>query len=203
MESLCRLAEFLESMANKKSTDPNNLAEWAKANKRQHAGLFTCEENIELQEAGALNEFVTALKRGDKLFFKNVRRGNDPPDFEADDTDGNDIGIEVTEFVESSAAAAARAGIPYEKTYWRDDLISELDAIIRTKDGASLREGDSFSDYVLLVYTDEAMESLDATIALLEKHAFPATTLITRAFFLISYLPGFEYPLIELKIAGR
>jgi hypothetical protein len=181
------------------------LADAIAANDRPHAGHFSWESDRSLEERGVLDELAEALRNAGSLFFTNPRHrgsGNDPPDCEADGLDGRLIGFELTELVDPQSAAAARAGKHYEERDWRASLISELEQILAKKDRGSPRGG-PYSEYVLVVYSDEPWIEIDRVRRDLGSYIFAPTNLITKAFLLLSYSP-FEkgYPCIPLQIGG-
>ncbi len=191
-------------MAKRPHNEWEELAEdWA-ANERPHAGHFSWETDRSVAETGILKEFEEALALGGQKFFSQARHrgpGNDPPDCEADANAGGRIGIEITELVDPASAAAARAGQVYDWTDWRRDLIPTLDRILRRKDAPVALKEPPYSEYVLLVHTDEPWMELEGTRRSLADHVFPVTSLITRAYLLISYCPWEKrYPCIRLNI---
>ncbi len=193
-------------MAKRPRDEWQELDEDLAANQRPHAGHFSWETNRSVAEAGVLNEFVEALAFDGQEFFSLPRHrgpGNDPPDCEADDNAGGRIGIEITELVDPASAAAARAGKAYDWKDWKPDLIPTLDRIIRLKDSPAALKDPPYSEYLLLVHTDEPWMELDHTRQSLADHIFPATSLITKAYLLISYDPGEKrYPYIRLNIGN-
>jgi len=177
--------------------------EWA-ANVRAHAGYFSWELDRSIAESGVLDDFQTSLKRTAALFFTQARhrgQGNDPPDCEAIDDAGRRIGIELTELVDPVSAAAARARSHYDWKDWRLTLIPYLDRRIRKKDKPKRVHGGPYSKYVLVIYTDEPWLELDHIRRTLAAHEFPPTSLISRAYLLMSYWPPEEVcPCIKLNI---
>jgi hypothetical protein len=180
------------------------LAEQAKDNDRPHAGYFSWETNRAIAEYGIVWEFEGALKKQGELFFSNARhRGtnNDPPDCEADDNSGGQIGIELTELVDPASAEAARLGKPYDWKDWRPSLVSALENILGKKDSASSVKGGPYTQYVLLVHTDEPWLVVEDARLALALHEFSATRLITRAYLLMSYDPiEKQLPCIRMRI---
>lgn len=195
------------AMAKRPRNVWEELAEGLAANHRPHAGHFSWESDRSVAEAGVLWEFEKALALDGQTFFSRARHrgaGNDPPDCEADDLAGGRIGIEITELVDPASAAKARAGRSYEWKDWRQHLIPTLEAILRKKDAPAVLKHPPYSEYVVLVHTDEPWMELDHTRRSLADHVFPATSLITRAYLLISYDPWEKrYPCIRLNIEGR
>ncbi len=152
-------------------------------------------------------EFQDALNSAGQVFFSNARhRGpeKDPPDCEAETADGGRVGIEITELVDPSSVAAARAIQAYDAKDWRSDLIPTLGEILKKKDTPATVKDLPYSEYVHLIHTDEPWLEIATIRQSLAKHVFPATSLITRAYLLISYDPWEKgYPCIRLNIASK
>ena len=179
------------SMTSQRKKKGTSRAELFLANDRLHAGFFSFKSDRCIEEWGVLREFEDSLAREDEAFFFLPRhRGpnNDPPDCEAVDGRGSRIGIEVTEFVDSASVAAAHKRQRYDWKDWRLDLIPRLRERIREKDNPSDPKDPPYSEYVLLVYTDEPRLGFVRAREILAHHLFPATPLITRAYLLFSYV---------------
>ena len=193
-------------MARQTRNEWKELAEDIAANHRPHAGHFSWETDRSVAEEGVLKEFEEALAIDGQEFFSQARHrgpGNDPPDCEAINFAGGRMGIEITELVDPASAAAARAGQAYDWKDWTQDLIPTLDRIIRLKDAPAALKDPPYSEYVLLVHTDEPWMELEHTRQSLADHVFPATSLISKTYLLISYDPRERrYPCIRLNIKG-
>jgi len=175
-----------------KPIDWAQLADEAKANERPHAGYFSWETNREVAEEGVLSEFVNCLTQQKALFFSNARhRGvnNDPPDCEADDDAGGRIAIEITELVDAASIKAARIGKHYDWKDWKPTLVTALEKIIRKKDRPSSLRSGPYTQYVLVIHTDEPWLIVEDARRILAEHTFPPTNLVTRAYLLMSYDP--------------
>ena len=173
-------------MTKKRSNEWAEAYEILKRNHRAHAGYFSWETDRSAAEAGVLDVFA---RIEGKALFTNARHrgaGNDPPDCEAISLSGERIGIEITELVDSNSAAHARAGNWYATRDWNDDLIPALEVIIRRKDATSTLKDGPYSEYVLLIHSDEDLD-LAQVQHLLAKQTFPQTQLITRVYLLVSH----------------
>jgi len=171
---------------------------------RTHAGYWAQEAVPSIAELGVVQGLAEALEEFGQSFFSNVRhrdQGEDPPDCEAENRTGQRIAIEVTELVDGVSAAKARAGECYDWKDWGDELVPRLNSLIQRKDGATTIKGGPYTEYVLVINTDEPGLEAAWARARLSNYVFPATSLITRAFLLLSYCP-FEQrcPCIELRI---
>lgn len=160
-----------------------------------------------IEEAGILDNFTNALARDGRSFFEQARhRGpnNDPPDCEAINSSGARIGIEITELVDGTSIEKARRCQSYNWKDWREDFVPSLGRLLHRKDAPAKLKGGPYSEYVLLIHTDEPWLDFDQARRAVSCHEFPATSLITSAYFMLSYCPrGSEYPCISLRIASN
>lgn len=183
--------------------DWEELAEEIKMNHRPHAGHFSWETDKTLAESGVLQEFQNSLAEQGKLFFHTpMHRGeaNDPPDCEAFDAHGKRVGIEITELVDPKSAAAARAGVYYEWKDWKGTLIPEIQRILTNKGSPSDLKDPPYSEYIVVIFSDEPWMEHDSVELQLQSHRFIKPELITRAFFLLSYSPYVNgYPCYEIQ----
>lgn len=173
-----------------KSSKPNwsSLSRLIEASHRPHAGYFTFESDKQLAEIGVAKELEKSLCRKGEGFFTDVSKGSDPPDCIAVDSMGNPVAIEVTELVDSDAIKAARNGKLYDFKDWQEDLIPTLESVIRRKDCAKLNH-ETFSQYVLVIYTDEPCLDFELAKTILADHRFASTILIDKVYLLYSYIP--------------
>lgn len=181
------------------------LAEEVKKNHRPHAGHFSWESDRVMAEVGVLDEFANALAHQETLFFYGARHrgeGEDPPDCDAHAGDGTRIGIEITELVDGISIAAARLGKPYDWKDWKGVLLPALEKLVRRKDNPRSIKGGPYSQYVLVIFSDEPWLERDYLEHIIAKHTFGATQLITKAFLLLSYDPFIRrYPCYKLRVS--
>lgn len=193
------------SEENESEIDWAAMADEFKKNHRPHAGHFSWETDRALAEWGVLQEFTNALAHEDKLFFREAHHredGNDPPDCEAVSADRLRIGIEITELVDGRSIEAARLEKPYDWKDWRGALLPALEKLVRRKDRPMDVKGGPYSQYVLIIFSDEPWLERDYVERSLKEHTFAATELITRAFLLLSYDPFLQrYPCYELQLS--
>ncbi|MFX0209772.1 MAG: hypothetical protein ACFFDT_27570 [Candidatus Hodarchaeota archaeon] len=176
------------------------------AKSRGYADSFGWPPNRDLEEYGVVKLFCEALEKEGKPFIDNNSiisrgRGNDPPDCEANDLDGNLIGIEVTELVDPEAIIAFKKDQVYEWAEWdKTKLIDAINNRLDAKDIPGQVKGGSYASYILIIHTDEPVLNADYAKALLKKYHFPKRVLIDRAFLFIFYDPIYKtYPYIELE----
>jgi hypothetical protein len=171
---------------------------------RGHANFFQWGPNRDVEEWGIVNYLRESLDADEAAFFREpaIRgRGNDPPDCEAQSLEGERIALEVTELVDPAAIVAFKCGDLYSWAEWSQERLREaLQDRLTTKDQrhASL-QGGPYSQYILVIHTDEPMLSHSSASTLLHGVRFARPAHIDRAFLLISYDPGLQRcPYIEL-----
>ena len=172
---------------------------------RAHAGLYSYPPNRDLAEASVVDDLEKALAVRGKRFFSNPRRKGrhkDPPDCEAEGLDGKLIGIEVTELVDQSSVNAAARGSFYEWKNWKDDFLPKLEEILQGKDSPDLK-GVSYSQYVLLVHSDEPWLELDYVERCWRTNTFKEKSIIERAFFIMYEPLKPTHACFELNIAKK
>jgi hypothetical protein len=185
----------------------NEFIDVVKANVRSHAGYYSWLTDRNIEELGVVQTFHESLTHSGSAFFHSYQargRGNDPPDCEARSCSGGRVGIEVTELVDGASIAATKSGahIPWEP-FPESELSGLLAERIKKKDnGVGVKDG-PYDEYVLIIYCDEPRVLYYALIQSVRRAVFPSTTLIDRAFLVLSYSPWEGYcPYIELNLNG-
>jgi hypothetical protein len=172
---------------------------------RGYAGYFDWP-NRDQKELGVAVELFESLEATEGLHYRQARaRGanNDPPDLEVRDAADRLIGIEVTELVDPDAIKRYKAGNRWDWAEWSGPKFAQyLQDRVSAKDSPSEVKGGPYSEYWLLIHTDEPALS----IAEVQKHMtgiapFPVK-LITQAFLLLSYHPNNGHPYVRLPL-GR
>jgi hypothetical protein len=186
------------------STDWAKIAEDFKATNGSHSSFFTWEGGRSVEEEGVLIDFARALQEQNKIFFAKAShrgKGNDPPDCEALGFAGERIGIELTELIDPSAAAASHSDEPFSPKLWsEDDIAVGLENRILAKDRASPKGG-PYHEYVLLIYTDEPGLSVEAARRVIATKTFSATRLINTAYLLMTYDPLTKtHPCLKMQL---
>ena len=81
-------------------------------------------------------------------------------------------------------------------------LINKLEEILRKKDSPREIKDPPYSQYVVLMFSDEPWLERDYVEESLAAHVFASTSVVSRAFLLLSYDPFVQkYPCYELRIA--
>ncbi|MCX5844357.1 MAG: hypothetical protein NT022_11560 [Deltaproteobacteria bacterium] len=176
------------------------------AKSRGYADSFGWPPNRDLEEYGVVRSFCEALEKEGESFLDSNRIisrgcGNDPPDCEVQNLDGNLVGIEVTELVDPDAIVAYKKNQVYEWAEWdKAKLIDAINDRLDAKDTHDQIKGGPYADYILIIYTDEPILNPDYVKELLTGHCFAMRNLIDRTFLLIFYDPIYRtYPCIELE----
>jgi len=168
------------------------------ARNRGHADSFEWRPDRHLEEYSVVRLFCEALEKEGKSFIDNSSifsrgRGNDPPDCEANDHDGNLIGIEVTELVDLHAIAASKKDHGYDWAEWdKTKLIDAINDRLEEKDIPGQIKGGPYTSYVLIIYTDEPVLNAGYAKALLKEYRFSRPNLISKAFLFIFFDPLYK-----------
>lgn len=176
---------------------------------RGYAAFFGWAPNRDLEEQSVLISLAESLNAGALLFFSAIAirgRGNDPPDLEALDVDGDRLALEVTELVDGRAIQAFKHGNQYDWAEWsKETFLNSLGRLLRSKHDRfpKLKGGPYPGGYVVVVFTDEPGLPSDAVAEFLRGESFSGLGDIDRAFLLLSYDPRIERcPYFELAITG-
>ena len=177
----------------------------ARAKDRGYASFFGWATNRDLEELGPVQELANAALADGKLLFKQVQirgRGKDPPDLEAVTQHGQRVAIEVTELVDSGAIKAYKAGRVYDWAEWdRTKFLRELQRLVdaKAKRKDKLLGGPYPGGYVIVVFTDEPLLTVEAVRSFLTGQNFVDLTQGIQAYLLLSYSPATEnYPYFAL-----
>ena len=178
------------------------------ARSRGYADSFEWRPDRDLEEYSVVKLFCEALEKEGKSFIDSNSifsrgRGNDPPDCEANDLDGNLIGIEVTELVDPQAIIASKKDQVYDWAEWdKTKLIDAINNRLEEKDIPGQIKGGPYTSYILIIYTDEPVLNADYAKTLLKEYRFARRNLIDKAFLFIFFdLKYKTYPCIELEFA--
>lgn len=166
--------------------------EHAALSQRPYAGYYDWPER-EIAEWGVAKRLcdVASGEPGFPLQSLQSRgRGNDPPDCEARDSSGRAVAVEVTELVSGEMIAAARRSNQVRWAIWdASRLTSELQLRLTEKDAKQLKGG-PWSEYIVIIHTDEPALSIDQVDLWLASHRFNRPQKISRAFLLLSHDPA-------------
>jgi len=175
---------------------------------RGYADSFGWPPDRDLEEYSVVKAFCESLEKGNNSFLDSNSimsrgRGNDPPDCEVKDLDGNIIGIEVTELVDPEAIIAFKKKQVYEWAEW--DKAKLIDAINNRLDAKNIPDrikGGPYKSCFIIIYTDEPVLNADYIKELLKGYRFGKRNLIDRAFLIMFFDPIYKtYPCIELEFA--
>ncbi|HBR22279.1 MAG TPA: hypothetical protein DD713_06910 [Nitrospiraceae bacterium] len=181
--------------------------EWAtiKKNTRQHAGCFswTSDRHRHIEEVGVVQILHESLEKCGMVFFHSPKSRGDskyPPDCEALSPNGERVGIEVTELVDSDSIKASKCQRHTQQEPWsKSYLLKELRTRINTKDNPPQVKGGPYSQYLLIIYCDEPRVLHYDLIEYIRSIKFGPTKLLNRIFFLVSSNP-WDRPFIELEL---
>ena len=183
----------------------------ARAKRRGYADFFLWPIDRDLEEWGIANSLKESLEATENSFFSELRRrgrGNDPPDLEAVNFQGERIAIEVTELVDESAIKNYKETNEYDWAEWdKLKFLNGLQYAIKTKDEKFPKlQGSPYpGGYYLIIHTDEPeLVSNKVDDYLQESHIEPPDYL-SKVYLLMSYDPAVSYcPVREIKFGeGR
>jgi hypothetical protein len=176
--------------------------EEAARSQRPYAGFFDWPdaETAEWGVAKALSEAAVSEPGFPLTGLVSRGQGNDPPDCEALDASGRRVAVEVTELVDGAAIASARKHGGNNWASWDSTkFLQALESRIRSKDAKTLKGG-PYSEYIVVIHTDEPMLSIELVEQWLGEIALPSAGQIQRAYLLLSYDPHRKgYPYVRLK----
>lgn len=177
---------------------------------RGYASFFEWAIDKDIAEWGVVVALAESMEMDGALFFRELKRrgrGNDPPDCEALNHDGERVAIEVTELVDPDAIRAYKKGQGSEWVEWsKDQFLVRLATLIAGKDKRypSLKEPPYAGGYVVVVHTDETMLQWDMVEEFLAGHMFEKPKHVDGAFLLVSYHPSVgRCPYFELAFKGE
>lgn len=172
---------------------------------RKHAPYFALSEVKQENEADVAHVLRDELVRWGEESYYSIRSrqpGDDPPDCEAVGSNGERVGIEVTEFVDQSAINAAKKGGQYShQSITPLTVVENISEVIRKKGRADVR-GETYDRYILIIYCDDPLFLDYESLMAIREAKFDCTNLIDRAYFLTSYDPWKRCcPYIQLALA--
>lgn len=179
----------------------------AREKSRGYASFYGWATDRDIEEWGVTKTLWESLHSTGESFFDDIKRrgrGNDPPDCEAVNSQGNRIAIEVTELVCPEAIQAYKEGRIDDWADWpKDRFIAALAHRIATKGTRyeNLKGGPYDGGYMILIHTDEPMLTIETVRMFLDGHVFGKPRGVARAFLLLSYHPGMQMcPYFELSL---
>ena len=171
---------------------------------RKHAPYFALSEAKQENEADVAHMLRDELVRRGAEPYHSIRSrqpGADPPDCEAVGSNGERVGIEVTELVDQSAieAAVKGEGSPQESLAPLT-VVKKISEVVRKKDRADIPDG-IYDVYILVIYSDDPRFLDYESLVAIREAKFERTSLVDRAYFLASYDPWKRCcPYVELAL---
>lgn len=145
------------------------------------------------EERGIVGDFVAASVGEPGAPFSSLRSrppGEDPPDCEVVDSQGNQIGIEVTELVDSAAIRDRQRNEQSASAEWSASrLIAALEGRIAAKDVSDKVRGGPYHEYFVVIHTAEPHLYFEDAREWLTDHLFATPELLSRAYLLFDYEP--------------
>lgn len=176
--------------------------------KRGYASFFEWPLDRNLAELGVVTYLAASMAADKQNLFHEIRsrgRGNDPPDCEALDHNGQRIAIEVTELVDPQGIANYQAGRVEDWSEWsRERFLSGVEERLAAKARrtASLKDPPYPGGYAVVIFTDEPQLTALTVRDYLRHHRFPAFEGMSMAFLLLGYDPSIQRcPWFHLRFA--
>lgn len=172
----------------------------ALANPREHADFFDWHKK-EVKELHIAGTFLgSLLKSNGRDGWSVASQDPDPPDCVATTPSQARIAIEVTELVDGNTIKSSkRPGVTIPDEWTNDNLVAQLQHLLKKKDSPSRIHGGPYDEYWLVIHTDEPELPYERFLELMGERSFGALRLIDRAFVLFSYDPRVNgYPFMEL-----
>lgn len=186
--------------------DDDNFKQLVLANTREWNGFWYWRDKP-VGERGAAREILE--KAGVQVDgLRSLDRGQDPPDCEGT-LESKWSGVEVTELVHRPTLERSIKAVrgrsrgeepqkPEAYFVWnRDDLIAALQKMLDAKNSKKPKR--SYERYVLVIHTAEYLLDSENVGRFLKGASFN-TSLITHAFFGLSYELGKGYPVFPLEL---
>ncbi|WP_157158302.1 hypothetical protein [Delftia sp. Cs1-4] len=173
---------------------------------RGYAGFFDWPLDRDIAELGVVQSLIKSLEEKGVLFFRDIAirgRGNDPPDLEAKNFQGQRLAIEVTELVEPLAICENKKNPGRVYAEWPcQAFLSRIAELLGGKNSRflSLKGGPYPAGYIVVIHTDEPFLTNMTVSNYLAEASFAGMDYINKAYLLLSYSPGVGYPVFELKL---
>ena len=177
----------------------------AQKNSRGYACFFEWAADRAIEEQGVAAYLAATLDLTGAPSFSEIAirgRGNDPPDLEALDANGQRVAIEVTELVDGKSIQAFKAGRHYDWAAWdKVKFLESITHLLNEKNARfqKLKGGPYNGGYVVLVFTAEPDLQRSKVESYLAGHTFHGINAVHRAILLLSYDPSIgRCPYFEL-----
>ena len=168
--------------------------------KRKYAHFFDWHYKPR-KELGILDDLLATMTlRKEDFFHSPDVFKNDPPDCTLLDRNNNLIAVEIRELVSEEAVRNAEQG-NFAWKFWKpEDVIREIDSILKEKDNKDYHGG-PYQKVIVVIHTDEYTMNYETYIGGLESVVFSGYKQVDEAYLLFSFDPAEECcPYIKLNI---
>lgn len=168
--------------------------------KRKYARFFDWHDKPR-KELGILEDLLeTMIRRTQDYYHSPKVLKNDPPDCTLLDRNDNLIAVEITELVSEEAVRNAEQGKFAWKFWLLEDVLKEIDSILKEKDTKDYHGG-PYKKVIVVIHTDEYSMNYATYAADVGKVVFSGYHLIDEAYLFFSFDPAEECcPYIKLNI---
>jgi hypothetical protein len=176
-------------------------------NRRKYGSFFDWPDKP-VKEWDVVCELLNSMHAsGDYRYPRNFERvDGDWPDCVIRDSNGVQVGIEVTEFVDQKAIEMCERGKNVYRE-WTDEAVREKMAQILKRKDEKAHRGGRYSKVILVIHTDELELTSSRLFPILDANVFDRPRNIDEAYFICSYEPTLgdapkPYPYATLNFDG-
>lgn len=160
-------------------------------------------EQRTVPEMDVARDLAKALAQaGDSALLRLRPSPADPPDVGATDPRGRAVAIEVTELVDEEAIRRNRSGQHVYRQWTMAEVLTKLEALIRTKDRKRFLGG-PYHRVIVAIHTDEPAISWQECQVALESWSVAGLAQITEAYCVFSWDPATEScPVLKIRLGA-
>ncbi len=171
---------------------------------RGYASYFDWYDS-DIKEWGIVTTLNESFEKLSNIQLSNIEsrgQGNDPPDCQAKDAEGNHLAIEVTELVDPKMVELHQHEKSYAFAKWdKLKFVAKLNERLEAKNYTKSFKGGPYDIKWLVIHTDEFVLTAKKVIPWLEGESFKRPNPFDNVFLLFSYDPSLEIcPYIPLPI---
>jgi hypothetical protein len=167
---------------------------------RKYSSFFECLDK-QMKERNIVDYLLYSMQLDGLGEFSNPRPAPNPPDCVVSDVNGNEVGVEVTEFVSEKAIRRNQKGQNVYRNWQPAEVLAEVNALVAEKDAKPF-QGGPYKYKILVIFTDEIILSArqEGYAEILSKHSFGPVSQLDDAYFLFSYDGIDRCPYVRLRL---
>jgi hypothetical protein len=175
-------------------------------NSRKYASYWDWRQDKKVKEWDVVDELLRSMHANGDYRYKTPVESvdDDPPDCVIRDSDGNRVGVEVTEFVDQKAVEMNEKGENVYREWSEGDVREKIAQILADKDARLEPRRGLYGKVILVIHTDEvATLQSPELFPILNASHFPRPQNFDEAYLICSYEPGVGYPYVRLNLDGQ